>query len=95
MNRLCNPFKIAIILLAIPVLIFTGCVADKQQTKIPAQDIQKRANRSFDDLSAQETGQPRPPSSEEKRNERVSPQPEVKPKLPSPMMATTLLFGRA
>jgi len=81
MNRLCTQLKLAIVLLAIPVFILTGCVAEKQQTKIKTGEIQNRANRSFDDLSAHETGQPRPPSSEEKTNERVSPQPEVKPKL--------------
>jgi LPP20 lipoprotein len=81
MNQFWIQFKIAIILLAIPVLIVTGCVADKQQTRISTEEIQGRAHRSFDDLSAHETGQPRPPSPEEKRNERVSPQPEVKSKL--------------
>ncbi|MBT8374196.1 MAG: LPP20 family lipoprotein [Deltaproteobacteria bacterium] len=83
MNRLFTQIKLAIILLAIPVFILTGCVAEKQQTKIKTGEIRNRANRSFDDLSAHETGQPRPPSSEEKTNERVSPQPEVKQKLSS------------
>ena len=68
MNRLWIQLKLAIILPAIPVLILTGCVADKQQTKIPAQEIQGRADRAFDDLSAQETGQRRPSSFKEKRN---------------------------
>jgi hypothetical protein len=81
MNRLCTQLKIAIILLTLPGFILTGCVAEKQQTKIPTGEIQNRANRSFDDLSAHETGQRRPLSSKEKTNERVSPQPEVKPKL--------------
>jgi len=78
MNRLWIQLKLSIIMLAIPVLILTGCVANKQQTKIPAEEIQKRANRSFDDLSAHETGQRRPLSSKEKRNEDVTQQPEVK-----------------
>lgn len=80
MNRLCMQLQLAIILLATFVLILTGCVADKQQTKIPAQEIQGRANRAFDDLSAQETGQRKPPPLKEKRKESLSQQPEVKSK---------------
>ncbi|MEA3436634.1 MAG: hypothetical protein U9R43_09230, partial [Thermodesulfobacteriota bacterium] len=80
MNRFWIKLKIAIILLVIPLLVLTGCAADKQQTKIPAQEIQGRANRSFDDLSAHETGQRKPSSFKEKRNESLSQQPEVKPK---------------
>jgi len=59
MNRLWIQLKLSIILLAIPVLILTGCATKKQQTRIPAQEIQGRANRAFDDLSAHETGQRR------------------------------------
>jgi len=80
MNRLWIQLKLAIILPAIFVLILTGCVADKQQTKIPAQEIQGRADRAFDDLSAHETGQRKPSSFKEKRNESLSQQPEVKSK---------------
>ncbi len=80
MNRLWIQLKLAIILPAIFFLLLTGCVADKQQTKIPAQEIQGRADRAFDDLSAQETGQRRPSSFKEKRNESPSQQHEVKSK---------------
>ena len=80
MNRLCIQLKLSIILPAIFVLLLTGCVTDKQQAKIPAQEIQGRANRSFDDLSAHETGQRKPLSSKEKRTEGVAQQPEVKSK---------------
>ncbi|KAF5434752.1 LPP20 lipoprotein [Candidatus Methanophagaceae archaeon] len=80
MNRFWIQLKRAIILLVIPVLILAGCATDKQQTKIPAQEIQGRANQAFDDLSAHETGQRRPSSIKEKRNENVSQQPEVKSK---------------
>jgi len=80
MNRLWIQLKLSIILIAIPLLILTGCATKKQQTRIPAQDIQGRANRAFDDLSAHETGQRRPSSFKEKRNESLSPQPEVKSK---------------
>jgi len=80
MNRLWIQLKLSIILLAIFVLILTGCATDKQQTRIPAQEIQGRANRAFDDLSAHETGQRRPSSFKEKRNESLSQQPEVKSK---------------
>ena len=83
MNQFWTSLKRAVLLLAVFALILAGCVAEKQQTKIKTGEIQNRANRSFDDLSAHETGQPRPPSSEEKTSERVSPQPEVKPKLSS------------
>jgi len=83
MNRLWIQLKLSIILLAIPVLMLTGCATDKQQTKIPAKEIQGRANRAFDDLSAHETGQRRPPSFKEKRNESLTQQPEVKSKLSS------------
>ena len=80
MNRLGIQLKIAIILLAIFILILTGCATKKQQTKIPAQEIQGRANRAFDDLSTHETGQRRPSSFKEKRNESPSQQHEVKSK---------------
>ncbi len=80
MNQYGTHLKRTIILLAIPVLILAGCSADKQQTRIPAGEIQERANRSFDDLSAHETGQRRPSSFKEKSNESPSPQPEVKSK---------------
>jgi len=81
MNRLCIQLKITIMLLAIFTLILTGCAADKQQARIPAQEIQGRADRAFDDLSAHETGQRKPSSFKEKRNESPSQQHEVKPKL--------------
>jgi hypothetical protein len=79
MNRFWIQLKRAIMLLTIPILI-TGCVADKQQTKIPAEEIQGRADRAFDDLSAHETGQRKPSSFKEKRNESLAQQPEEKPK---------------
>ncbi|MDX2440535.1 MAG: hypothetical protein QNK40_08280, partial [Desulfobacterales bacterium] len=82
MNQFWIQFKIAIILLAIPVLILTGCVADKQQTRISTEEIQGRANRSFDDLSAHETGQRRPSSFKENKEESPSQKHEVKPKPP-------------
>ena len=82
MNQFWIQFKIAIILLAIPVLILTGCVADKQQTRISTEEIQGRANRSFDDLSAHETGQRRPSSFKETKKESPSQKHEVKPKPP-------------
>ena len=81
MNRSCVPLKVAMMLLAIFILTLTGCATQKQQTRIPAGEIQNRANRSFDDLSAHETGQRRPSSDvKEKRNESLSPQPEIKSK---------------
>ncbi len=82
MNQFWIQFKIAIILLAIPVLILTGCVADKQQTRISTEEIQGRANQSFDDLSAHETGQRRPSSFKENKEESPSQKHEVKPKPP-------------
>jgi hypothetical protein len=42
-----------ILLFAIPALIMTGCAA--KQTKIPKAEILERADRAFDDLSAEET----------------------------------------
>ena len=81
MNRLFTRVKLAVILLTLPVFVLAGCVAEKQQTKIPTGEIQNRANRSFDDLSAHETGQRKPLSFREQTDERVAPQPEVKPKL--------------
>jgi hypothetical protein len=79
MNRLYIQIKIAILLLVIPALILPGCAPGKKQTKIPAQEIQERADRAFDDLSAQETGQRKPSSFKEKRNESLSQKQEVKP----------------
>ena len=79
MNRLCIQIKIAMILIAIPALILPGCTPGKKQTKIPAQEIQGRADRAFEDLSAQETGQRKPSSFKEKRNEGLSQKQEVKP----------------
>jgi len=70
----------AILLVAIPILILTGCAADKKQTKIPAEEIQGRADRAFDDLSAHETGQRRVSPSREKRSESAIPPPSAKQK---------------
>ncbi|MDY6791575.1 MAG: LPP20 family lipoprotein [Thermodesulfobacteriota bacterium] len=80
MNRSYVQLKILMLLLAAFVLILAGCAAQKKQTRIPTEEIQNRANRSFDDLSAHETGQRRPSAGKEERYERSSPPAEIKAK---------------
>ncbi len=80
MDQLWIQLKRTIILFSIPVLIITGCASDKQQTRIPTEEIQGRANQAFEDLSTHETGQRRPSAVKERRNESLAPQPEVKSK---------------
>lgn len=71
MHQINRQLRWVILLFAIPALIMTGCAA--KQTKIPKAEILERADRAFDDLSAEETRESKresttKPSSHDKNN---------------------------
>lgn len=74
MSRYWGQFRAAVLLLSIAVFMMAGCASSPKTSPIPQEEIRGRADRAFDDLKAEETGQKKTaPPSQRKREETQQP----------------------
>ncbi len=60
MSRLLGLLRTAVLFLSVAVLMVAGCASGPKSSSIPEEAIRGRADRAFDDLKAEETGQKKP-----------------------------------